>query len=209
MKLQFLGLALLAAVAAIVLATSRGPRADRPAAAALAAATPDRTAGAAPARPRASSRPKEAPAMNAAKDPRTTPAKPRPLERVSLSDEEWRRRLTPQQYQVLRREGTERAFTGRWWNHHERGVYRCAGCGLELFSSETKFDSGTGWPSYWKPIDPTRVTEIVDRSLGMVRTEVECARCGGHLGHVFDDGPAPTGLRYCINSASLDFASGR
>ena len=103
--------------------------------------------------------------------------------------------------------GTEMAFSGKYWNHHGEGIYRCAGCGLELFSSATKFDSGTGWPSYWAPLAGDRVHEVVDRSHGMERVEAECARCGGHLGHVFDDGPRPTGLRYCMNSASLEFVA--
>lgn len=132
---------------------------------------------------------------------------PRPrADRVTRSDDEWRRLLTPKQYEVLRREGTERAFSGAYWNEHRPGRYRCAGCGLELFESAHKFDSGTGWPSFWKPSGADRVHERADHSLGMRRVEVECARCGGHLGHVFDDGPRPTGLRYCINSAALDFA---
>ena len=122
------------------------------------------------------------------------------------SDAEWRKQLTPQQYRVLRRKGTERAFTGKYYDHHERGTYRCAGCGSPLFRSEDKFDSGSGWPSYTRPAAEAAVAREEDRALGMVRTEVHCASCGGHLGHVFPDGPAPTGLRYCINSASLDFA---
>lgn len=125
-------------------------------------------------------------------------------ERVVLSDAEWRARLTPIEYRILRGHGTEPAFTGRFHAHHARGTYRCAGCGAPLFRSEHKFDSGTGWPSFDRPI-PDRVGQQVDRSLGMARTEVHCARCGGHLGHVFEDGPPTTRLRYCINSASLDF----
>lgn len=127
------------------------------------------------------------------------------LLRITKSDAEWKKQLSEAEYYVLRQEGTERAFTGKWWNNHQNGTYVCKACGLPLFSSETKFESGTGWPSFWKPIKPDYVTEKKDSSLGMVRTEVECARCGGHLGHVFDDGPRPTGLRYCMNSVSLDF----
>src|SRR4051794_15290997 len=119
------------------------------------------------------------------------------------TETEWRQRLTPEQYRILREKGTERAFTGAYWNTKTPGVYRCAGCGQELFAADVKFDSGTGWPSFTQPIEPSRVGEHGDSSHGMVRLEVTCGRCGGHLGHVFDDGPAPTGLRYCINSASL------
>ena len=128
---------------------------------------------------------------------------PKTEERVEKSDAEWRQELTPEQYRVLREKGTERAFTGAYWNEHAEGVYRCVACGAPLFESATKFESGTGWPSFTQPIGPDRVASEEDQSHFMRRTEVHCARCGGHLGHVFDDGPRPTGLRYCINSASL------
>lgn len=122
-----------------------------------------------------------------------------------LSEEEWEERLTDEEFHVLRELGTEKAFSGEHWDRHDHGTYVCAGCGAELFSSDTKFDSGTGWPSYYQPIRREAVGEREDNSMFMSRTEVHCKRCGGHLGHVFDDGPDPTGLRYCINSVSLDF----
>jgi peptide-methionine (R)-S-oxide reductase len=122
---------------------------------------------------------------------------------ISKSEQEWQQTLTPEQYAILRQKGTERPFTGEYWNCHEDGIYRCAACGAELFSSDTKFDSGTGWPSFTEPANTANVELHPDDSHGMIRTEVTCKRCGGHLGHVFDDGPAPSGQRYCINSASL------
>jgi peptide-methionine (R)-S-oxide reductase len=127
------------------------------------------------------------------------------IEKITKTDEEWKKILTPEQYNVLRKQGTERAWTGKLNENKAKGVYVCAACGLPLFSSDAKFDSGTGWPSFWQPIKPENIGTEIDRSFFSTRTEVHCARCGGHLGHVFPDGPKPTGLRYCMNSVSMDF----
>ncbi|NNF21516.1 MAG: peptide-methionine (R)-S-oxide reductase MsrB [Saprospiraceae bacterium] len=127
------------------------------------------------------------------------------IKRVLLNEEEWKSKLDEFSYYVIREKGTERAFTGEYWDNKKKGTYTCAACGLALFASDTKYRSGSGWPSFYQPIDEDYILEEPDAALGMVRTEVMCNRCGGHLGHVFEDGPKPTGLRYCINSASLDF----
>ncbi len=146
-----------------------------------------------------SSNTKEIPTKNVSVE---IPAK---VEKIEKTAEEWRSQLSSQQFEVLRNKGTERAFTGAYWDNKKEGTYVCSGCELPLFSSETKFKSGTGWPSFWEPISEQLVASETDKSYGMVRTEVLCARCDGHLGHVFPDGPEPTGLRYCINSVSLTF----
>ncbi|MCC6927676.1 MAG: peptide-methionine (R)-S-oxide reductase MsrB [Gemmatimonadaceae bacterium] len=141
---------------------------------------------------------------SAATDSAAAGATPPNGARIEKSEREWESCLTPEQFHVMREKGTERAFTGKYWNTKEKGTYHCAACGEPLFASETKYDSGTGWPSFWSPVSPEAVATETDETHGMRRTEALCARCGAHLGHIFDDGPRPTGTRYCMNSVSLD-----
>ncbi len=173
------------------------------------AATTDPAAGCAPGA--GSSVTPASPRGAAMSDPikRTGTQDPAATETVEKTDQEWRRELTPEQYYITRQHGTEPAFSGKYWHYDGQGVYRCVCCGQELFRSDQKYDSGTGWPSFWAPIAEGRLKLVADHSLGMDRVEVRCGRCGAHLGHLFDDGPQPTGQRYCLNSAALDFQAGQ